>query len=653
MSPGSKKLLFLAVLVFLLHGCGDNNPAEPEGELTIPRGFSYDYETDDAMAVSMEFMPGGEQVLDCVGPDGTTFSLAVGPGAVSEDVTVTITPLKYLTVTAIDASGGSAISALAEAQSCNVGALFEPDGLTFDSTVVLTVTFSGSSGCDVTDDHRIISIDPSLEFYDILPTDADTDASALACTLSHFSLKWVDDPRHDRLQNLIEVATWHGQSSPSFNAVTTLLHYRNEAESHQWDDLVALANKGGHDVLLALARVVVDRAIADLSDAPKSDMLTILEYRQLFPKSGDIETVIVEGMRSVIAEMVSAGTQLCGSGSKDEGKEMLENTLKWLNMGAWYDSMPSVESQIRDEIERVLKECGPLTILIEPFEPELYDIAISESDDNTHVTFEIEVIVAEQYPLVGASVGLSMMHEGEEHYYRHIGNGTTDDEGMAYIRYVFGPAPANSAPQGTYALTASVHHGGEVYAGSGRLYLRRRQVRLTYEYTYNYAWSGGDSYHTLDVSFDSDGAKGSRGNSDCGPLNQSLAHYNHYQGGTSTYQHTLLPYDPPPSGCYFNIRTRTVFLDDGYNTPIFVLDYVSVPMRAPVYAQLQRIVNEPGYAHTDTILVDVVDYFSIPYPAETEVRFVYPSGMDSYHFEGSSLDGYGHGEVRMSCSVEE
>jgi hypothetical protein len=649
----STALLTPTLLVWMLFGCTENSTTGPEEEPSVPRGLSYQYEADGALAVSKEITPAGGQTLDCVGPDGTTYSLEVGPGAVSVNTTVTVTPLKYMTITEIDAGGASSAPAVVERPACNVGALFEPAGLTFDSTVVLTVTYAGTTTCDVTDRHRVVYIDPSVEFYDIIPTDVDTDASALACTVTHFSAYVVDEYSRDRLLNLIEVATYHGLVSPSFDIVATLLHYRSEAESNHWSDLVALANEGGHDVLLDLAPLIVQHALDDLTEAPKRDMLRVLEYRQLIPLSDDIETVIVKGMENVINKMVSVGTEWCAGGRKEEGKEMLQSAQTWLDLGPWFDSVPSAKGEIRDEIKTVLNECGPVTIEIEPFSPELFDIAISEEDDNTYVTFEIEVIGAGQDPLVGVSVGLSMTHEGDEHYYKHIGNGTTDEEGVAYIRYFFGPAPGNSAPEGNYSLTASVHHGGEVYTGTGSLVLRRRQVTLNYSYTYQYAKTWADGVSTMNASFVSEGTEGSRGNPDCGPLIQALDQYVEEQGGQRRYSHTVLPSDPPPSGCFFDIRTRTVILDDEIWTPIYVMDYVSVPVRAPQLAWMERVEIEPGYSDTDTILVDVVDYFSLPFPAETEIRFYYPSGMDAYFFQEATIDGNGVAELKMSASVEE
>ena len=91
-----------------------------------------------------------------------------------------------------------------------MGVWLEPAGLEFDSTVVLTITFPDTASGGIGGDLRGIFIDPDRTFYTIMPTDIDTVASVLACTLSHFSIYGTDDVTYEYLKTLIEETTEYG-----------------------------------------------------------------------------------------------------------------------------------------------------------------------------------------------------------------------------------------------------------------------------------------------------------------------------------------------------------------------------------------------------------------------------------------------------------
>lgn len=134
----SRILTLLALLLVIFPAGCEDTVTEPEEEPeTVYGGLVIQYEAEAGSAESVEITPESGGTVTASGTDGVTYELDVAPGAVQGAVTVTVTPLRDLSIVALDSSR-------VDTSDCIAGALFEPDGLEFDSDAVLTITYPAS-----------------------------------------------------------------------------------------------------------------------------------------------------------------------------------------------------------------------------------------------------------------------------------------------------------------------------------------------------------------------------------------------------------------------------------------------------------------------------------------------------------------------------
>jgi hypothetical protein len=633
------------------HGCSENATA-PEEELLVETGFLFDYETDDALAVTRDVTPAGGGTLDCTGADGVEYSLEVWPGAVSQNTSVTMTPLKYLTISEIDDGASASPTDAADEEACNVGVWLEPAGLEFDSTVVLTVNFPDSISCGVGNDLRGIFVDPDRTFYTIMPTDVDTVASVLACTLSHFSIYGTDDVTYDYLKKLIEETTEYGLENPTLQITTDLMVCAEEAQLGEWPDLDQLAINGIHKVLNKLAPIVNQQALAALTEASVVVWFKVWERAHMLDFT-DTEATLDAGMTKVVNRMVLRGKEWCGSDKEEEGRAMLWRAWEYVESGLWQHNTQAELDAKKTEIDNAIDACSGITIWTIPQDDVVYDIALSENDTDTYVDVLVRVFSALHKPMADQSVNLSVEFAGEEHYHKNVGSKQTDSEGEAWFRVSFGRA---YAPTGNYHVTASTHHNDEVYLEKAPLELKRRLVTLTYSYTSNYAKSTEGHSNTISATYSSSGTRPVVSTAGCDMVEQSLTQSSSTDMGTYTHtaSHNSLPMEI--SACFFEIYTVTHQTEDEFRTPYFVISKLSVGMRAPIYTRMPRVVFDGVETDEDIITQDAVVYFGMPYPPypeSNEVFINYDDGFEDYTFSGTTIDELGSADLTITATLEE
>lgn len=288
------------------------------------------------------------------------------------------------------------------------------------------------------------------------------------------------------------------------------------------------------------------------------------------------------------------------------------------------------------------------------YKPVIYDLALTEDSDDTYADFEVEVLNHTMDPLEGETVVLTMSHVGDPHYDKRLPVQITDSDGKAWFRFGYG---GFNMPDGRYVLIATVNYGGKINSGLGSVELKRILVTMNYSYTYNCNTStpGGD-YYNLAASFTSSGTRAAKAGEgwDCPEVQRSLSHSASSGGGQYTATHTLLP--GHPDACFFEIYHRFVYTDDEHQTPIWILNKLSVAMHGATLCKMERVVTEPGYQDIDIIIQDAIEYFSMPYPSGDEYHEVlldYDGGFDDYTFSYTDPDGYGSANLIINAKVED
>jgi hypothetical protein len=655
MSTRLQILVILSIIVILPFGCSETTTAPEEEERLLPAGsgFEFDYRTDDALAVSGYVTPAGGGTIGCTGANGVTYSLEVWPGAVATTTTVTMTPLEYLTISEIQ-QGVTASAPVGTAEDgCNVGVWLEPAGLEFDSTVVLTITFPDTVSCGVTGALRGVFIDPDRTFYTIMPTDIDTVASVLACTLSHFSIYGTDDVTYEYLKTLIEETTEYGLEFPTLQVTTDLMVCVDEAGSGNWPDLAQLAINGTCQILNKLAVIVNAQALASLSRDDMRVWATVFGRVSLLGCAGT-DSVLYAGSTAVVEKMISTGKQWCGSDREEEGRAMLWRAWEYINYGLWRGFHPDGVDAKAQEVLSAHDACADVTITVFPQDEFIYDWAMNEYGTDTYTQIEVEVQSESGMPVEDQSVFLSIEHLGEQHYYYPIGSKQTDSEGKA--TYQYGYKPNYGPPEGHYRLSASTHHNGKIFKTTAPLELRRRRITLNYSYLYSYSKTTPTSGSSVTATYTSSGTRASQSSAGCDTVTQSVVQSSWVDHGnyTSTSNHNSEPM--AVSACFYEVFTITHHTDDEFRTPYFTINKLSVGMRGPVFTRIHRVIFDGVTTDEDILFQDAVDYFHMvypPYPESHEVFLEYDGGFVPYSFSGTSLDGFGSAALTITAELEE
>jgi len=649
MKDNRSSLLIVAVLMILLAaGCTDSTTT-PEDEEVPGAGFVViEYEAEAASASSGEITPSGGGTVVATGGNGVVFSLEVSPGAVDAAATITITPLSYLSIT--DGPAGNP-----DTTECQQGALFEPAGLIFDSTAVLTITFPQSGvDCDLDGDYRIVSIDSASTFYEIMPTLYTGGVSALCCTLTHFSGYGTDDPGYDRLKNLIDAASIFGSNFPSDEIISILSGYSEEAQLRGWDDLADLATDGIHDVFDELADIDISYAESNPSAETLRDLLVRAEQAQGWGFA-DVEAKLQAAIESVIRSIAAQGRALCLAGDHEGGRALLFFALEYAQGGYVQDP------QFQTTVSEWLTDCGAVTIELSADKAMIYDLALTEDDTRTFVTFEATVRDFNGDPMEDVEVFLiqeppaGISHSAEKAV---PAIKKTDELGLTGMRYTYGAAPFNLDPEGTHMFRAMAWIGGEkIYSEYVPVELRRARITVGYSYTYT-GWSDWAYECNVAASYNVTGVTTSSSLPSCEYVTRShTTDCSEY--GTDWWEvyHNELIDDPRTTLCDMVGDGYTViYTNDEFLSRITLLTGISVYIGRPTSCYISF---EWTYSYKDPWTGTEYEDLYMGYDAWPDegygVVFVSNDGsFEPFHFEDSysSSTEVWNGVMDVSVSIE-
>ncbi len=464
-------MLALALAV-LPAGC-DETVTEPEEEEATYGALIISYEADEGSAESGEITPETGGTVSATGPDGVTYELVVSPGAVASPTEVTIAPLRELSISSMDLTR-------VDTSACIVGALFEPEGLEFDSTAVLSVIFPESGlDCALDEYYCVVSIDSASSYYEMLPTEIDYGVPSLTCTLTHFSGYGTHDPDYDYLKKLIEGYSEYGQDFPGDDILGKLMSLADRAAAMGWNDLRDLAWQGAYPILDHLANEAISAADADPGESTLAVLLHYLDPAQAMGFT-DIKDRILHAINDLVVAVATQGQQLCQSGEKEAGQALLGKALDWATAGLVLDTAT------KDMIEDWLRDCAGYTVVLTADKPFVHSCAIrADQLEGTLLTFTVTVTDAFGDPVDGQTVTIQGGVCGSW-------VGTTDSGGNYSVtvsgrQLGYGPSacPPHSWVVTFYAETGS---GTDTYR-SNDLPFTIKDIVLTSEFSYSFNFS--------------------------------------------------------------------------------------------------------------------------------------------------------------------
>lgn len=194
------RLLCLLAAGLLLLGCSDDAtaPVEDDGGGDTEETFLVSWILDAGRAASAAVTAAAGGTIVATDADGVSYTLAVPAGALAADTLVTITPFSSLS---IQGPGLTVCEGCAypDTLCCVRGALFEPEGLAFDSAAVLTIHYPPAVPMPPDTMGRIVLLDDDPDLYAPCSTAVDAGARTIETGISHFSGYGTDAPDCDRL----------------------------------------------------------------------------------------------------------------------------------------------------------------------------------------------------------------------------------------------------------------------------------------------------------------------------------------------------------------------------------------------------------------------------------------------------------------------
>ena len=640
-------LVLFLILVLYLFNCSDN-PVEVDESEPFPVGVVMSYSTDGETQVSGPCSPISGATYYVTGSNGVTYDFSVAPEAVESEVTITITPFSEVSIRT-EMSDGT----LGEPNTtaCLVGALFEPEGLEFDSTAVLTVTFPNGFECAMSDTLRIVCLDSSKAFYEIMETEMNEMEGTLSCTLTHFSGYGTYDPNCDCLEAIINAAIAYGTEFPSDHAIDVLTEHLTFAISGGCDEMADLALDGIHDVFERIAAGAIADANADPSEGSLQNLITRLEQAKQWGFS-DIQATLEAAIESVIRSLAAQGKALCASGEHEQGRALLSSVLLYI-LGGYVDD-PEFASQVQNDLDN----CGAPNIALEADKGIITDYAMHENDTSTFVTFVATVTSHSGEPLENTSVVLYRMPPGGE--YSSCGGGTTDESGMARMRYGYAASPINQELEGvhTFRATATTENGtGE--SDVALITFTRTKLNVDYTYNYNESRSEPDMTFSQHIYARAIGWKTSY-------ISKSDAYIS--RSFTSEYFRTSGDYwnsidceliDEPRRPVYMMIQGiyQLTVSPDEYHTQMTILDAVYIYYGYPFDIVTLRCVEDWSY---QSAVTDTTTYYAYydrlggAWPDGYNGRFDNDGSgtFNPFLFEGDNLSG-GHGSMQISVFISQ
>lgn len=315
----------------------------PGGGDETPESFSVSYTAEIGLAVSGVVSASSGGSIEATGSNGVVYRLSVPAGALQSDTTVTITPLSSL-----DVSGpGTFICSVdcPETDCCVTGALFEPDGLEFDSLVTLEVEFPMAGTFPFDSTAAVYMFDSEDDLWAACESETDYDSRTLTAHIWHFSGYGTGASDCERLMAMYEIyrvtANALAGQRGFFYELYLLVHIKSanlKCDPSGWGEcaemctgLNELVSNAAIQALTAHQATLlsiypaspatiegVEHLAEELSQvASFSNIEELSTYVQIF------EGAMLQRIYDMAQDLASQGQQLCSSGDCDGGRALL------------------------------------------------------------------------------------------------------------------------------------------------------------------------------------------------------------------------------------------------------------------------------------------------------------------------------------------
>jgi len=182
-----RKTAAALICLLAMASCSGNSsdPVDYGGNGNEVETFEVSYTAENDRAVDELISAASGGTVEATGSNGVIYRLLVPAGAIASDTMVTITPVSGLTVT----GPGTFICAgsCVELDCCVTGALFEPEGLEFDSLVTLEIIFPAGEEFPFDSVGTVFMFDSPYSVIGACESEIDFAAKTLTARIWHFS----------------------------------------------------------------------------------------------------------------------------------------------------------------------------------------------------------------------------------------------------------------------------------------------------------------------------------------------------------------------------------------------------------------------------------------------------------------------------------
>jgi hypothetical protein len=337
-----KKIFIVLFCMALMASCsGDSTgPEDNGGNGDESPQFEVNYTMEDEMAVSaIVGEPGGNVIAK--GPGGVIYTLRFPAGAVKSDTLITITPVSDLTVTGPGTFTCS--SSCPELDCCVVGALFEPEGIEFDTCATLEIIFPLGEEFPFDSTAAVFMFDSPHSDIGGCETEIDLPTKTLTAKIWHFTGYGTASAECERLTGIVQYSTETAMAFAGMGEFYGCLHTLIGIESfnrtydsegnltsdvlcEELTDNIALhANEALRAHNSGLMARYSSASMENLDDLTRhlDSSIRFTAYTDLSYEAGQLAGAIRGRILEIAQSLASEANSLCSAGSCEEGQEIL------------------------------------------------------------------------------------------------------------------------------------------------------------------------------------------------------------------------------------------------------------------------------------------------------------------------------------------
>jgi hypothetical protein len=417
-----KMIASALICMLVIASCSGDSTGPVDGGVDLPESFSVSYTAENDRSVDELINAESGGTVEATGSNGVIYRLVIPAGALASDTLVTITPVSDLTVT----GPGTFIcaSSCAEIDCCVTGALFEPDGLEFDSLVTLEIIFPAGEEFPFDSSGSAFLFDSPHTELGPCESEIDFAAKTLTARIWHFTGYGTGATDCARLIYLYEVLS---ATVSNYAGMDYFFYYlydliqvtsanracdpfgNNCHEMCAGLNALVISSAGAalrshQNAVLALHPVspasayAIDNLIDELGRARHFSHIEGLSYEiQLFTEA------ILDRIDGMARDLAAQGQSLCSSGDDNDcidGSNLLDYILSLGKQGIITDSafLGQVETWLEDC-------CGFMRLYISADKTEILRAMIDEGTDDMCVcTITLKLTTRSGEPVQGVYI---------------------------------------------------------------------------------------------------------------------------------------------------------------------------------------------------------------------------------------------------------